>query len=70
VLRQPEISMNLSDIISKIKATDLMGHAVYAANHYDYGGLVYIIRIALDADRTFTMKFGEVDDLANLIRTN
>lgn len=62
--------MNLTEIISKIEAANLTHYAIGAANMFDYGGLIYIVRIALNEGIDFTMKFGQVDDLAAMIRTN
>lgn len=60
--------MNAYEISHQIKAAGLAHDALTAAKTFDYSGLTYIVRIALKADRNFSMTFGQVEDLAEALR--
>lgn len=59
--------MNLTEIVSSIKAMGLTQDALTAYETFDYQGIVYIARIALGADRDFTMTLGQIDGLWSLL---
>jgi hypothetical protein len=59
--------MNLTEIVNSIKALGLTQDALAAYDTFDYQGIVYIARIALGADRDFTMTLGQIDGLWSLL---
>lgn len=56
-------------IIFAITAAGILGDAKRAAQSYDFGGLKFIIRAALDLplDQSDWIRFGVLDDVAQAI---
>lgn len=63
----PKARPDLVKIANSIKAIGLTQDALTAYDTFDYQGMVYIARIALGADRDFSLTLGQIDGLWSLL---
>ena len=63
----PTVRPDIAQIANRIKAMGLQQDALTAYDTFDYEGIVYIARIAIGADRDFTLTLGQIDGLWSLL---
>ena len=64
---RPSVRPDIVQIANRIKALRLDQDALACYGIFDYSGIVYIARIAMGADRDFSLTLGQIDGLWSLL---